>query len=314
MKKFILSLIVCFNFIWLCGCSQNGKAQSSAKLSEDEALKIVLEDCSLQKSDIKGKNSALDTENGILVYDIEFYSGNYEYDYEVDANTGKIISRSKEVNDDVPITANGNNSAPQSSAPQQNSTDPAQKTENTAPSTEKPKTNPPTTNPPKTNPPQTNAPQITQSQPNSSSITLEKAKEIALKDVGISAAAATFSEEKRDFENGVEVFELEFYTEAYVYDYEIDVKGNIISKEAKSREGGNASQYITYLEALEIALNHAGVKTADAEDVNVDFDGDKDYDDKPVYEVEFCCGSYEYDYEIDAVSGEIIKSEKEIRN
>ena len=32
----------------------------------------------------------LDMENGILVYEIEFYVGNRRYEYNIDANTGEI--------------------------------------------------------------------------------------------------------------------------------------------------------------------------------------------------------------------------------
>ena len=34
----------------------------------------------------------LDRDDGQLVYDVEFYAGNTEYDYEINATTGKIIS------------------------------------------------------------------------------------------------------------------------------------------------------------------------------------------------------------------------------
>ena len=34
----------------------------------------------------------LDIENGIQKYELEFYNNNKEYSYEIDANTGKILS------------------------------------------------------------------------------------------------------------------------------------------------------------------------------------------------------------------------------
>ena len=34
----------------------------------------------------------MDFDNGIQKYDVEFYYGNKEYDYEIDASTGKILS------------------------------------------------------------------------------------------------------------------------------------------------------------------------------------------------------------------------------
>ena len=42
-------------------------------------------------------------------------------------------------------------------------------------------------------------------------ITLEKAKEIALKQAGVSASDAVFEEKEFDFDDGTPVFELEFF-------------------------------------------------------------------------------------------------------
>ena len=41
----------------------------------------------------------LDTEDGIKVYDVEFYKGNVEYSYEIDAKTGKIVEKDVEMED-----------------------------------------------------------------------------------------------------------------------------------------------------------------------------------------------------------------------
>ena len=38
----------------------------------------------------------LDREDGIYVYEIEFYVGNYEYEYEINAVDGKIMDKSIE--------------------------------------------------------------------------------------------------------------------------------------------------------------------------------------------------------------------------
>lgn len=38
-------------------------------------------------------------DNNRYEYDVDFYSGNVEYDYEIDAVNGAIISRSVEVDD-----------------------------------------------------------------------------------------------------------------------------------------------------------------------------------------------------------------------
>jgi uncharacterized membrane protein YkoI len=38
----------------------------------------------------------LDIENGVKVYDVEFYFGGYEYEYEINAVTGKVIKAEKD--------------------------------------------------------------------------------------------------------------------------------------------------------------------------------------------------------------------------
>ena len=44
-------------------------------------------------------DSGLDDEDGKLVYEIEFKSGNMEYDYEIDARTGAILKHEAELDD-----------------------------------------------------------------------------------------------------------------------------------------------------------------------------------------------------------------------
>ena len=64
----------------------------------------------------------------------------------------------------------------------------------------------------------------------------------------------------------------------------------------------SASNYISVDKAKEIALNHAGVKAADAIFVKAGLDWD---DGRTEYEVEFYAGNTEYDYSIDATTGAI---------
>ena len=68
-------------------------------------------------------------------------------------------------------------------------------------------------------------------------------------------------------------------------------------------------QDIGYAKAKSIALNHAGVSESKAYDMDIELD---DEDGTLVYEVEFKSGNMEYDYEIDAASGTILKHEAEL--
>ena len=68
-------------------------------------------------------------------------------------------------------------------------------------------------------------------------------------------------------------------------------------------------QDIGYAKAKSIALNHAGLSENQAYDMDIELD---DEDGKLVYEIEFKSGNMEYDYEIDAATGAILKHEAEI--
>ena len=69
------------------------------------------------------------------------------------------------------------------------------------------------------------------------------------------------------------------------------------------------AQDIGHAKAKSIALNHAGVSENEAYDMEIELD---DEDGTLVYEVEFKSGNMEYDYEINAASGAILKHEAEI--
>ena len=60
-------------------------------LSYEEAKNIVLNDAGI--TDAKFTKIDLDKDDGSVHYEIEFVSGNTEYEYEIDAVTGRIISK-----------------------------------------------------------------------------------------------------------------------------------------------------------------------------------------------------------------------------
>lgn len=69
---------------------------TDTKISRDQAKKIALDDAKLKEADISNYRIELDTDNGVLEYDIEFDHNGTEYDYEIDANTGDIRERSQD--------------------------------------------------------------------------------------------------------------------------------------------------------------------------------------------------------------------------
>ncbi len=65
-------------------------------ISEADAKATVLQQAGLQEADISRYQSKLDYEDGVQVYEITFFAGGYEYDYEVSASSGEILKYDKE--------------------------------------------------------------------------------------------------------------------------------------------------------------------------------------------------------------------------
>lgn len=139
-----------------------------------------------------------------------------------------------------------------------------------------------------------------------------KAKEIAFAKAGITADQAKFVTCKFDYENGTPVYEIEFFFDKAEYDCDVNAKTGAVLKFKKEVAGVNVpdptTEYIGKAKAKEIAFSNAGVKEADARKVKVEFD----YDDGVAkYEVDFHCDKFDYEYEINALDGSILKAEKE---
>lgn len=66
------------------------------KISLDEAKKIALKKAGLSAKDGKWKKEEVDREDGRKVYDLEFISGDLEYEFEIDVQTGDVVDYKKE--------------------------------------------------------------------------------------------------------------------------------------------------------------------------------------------------------------------------
>lgn len=82
--------------------SQNLQQPQSSELmlSEEEAKQKAFEHAGVKEEDISFIKINLDIDNGIQEYDVEFYVGNKEYDYEINALNGNIISFDTEIEND----------------------------------------------------------------------------------------------------------------------------------------------------------------------------------------------------------------------
>ena len=191
-----------------------------------------------------------------------------------------------------------------------------------------------TPQPAPTQPAATVAPATTAAQSNNTvgDIGIEKANEIAISHAGLSSGSVSFVKAKIDTEDGVKVYDIEFYSGNVEYDYEInaatgaivsfdqDIENYEIPTQPQSSAPTQAatqpqtaaptqaaSSVISVDRAKQIALSHAGVSGASFKKVKLDKD-----DGVRVYEIEFKVGNVEYEYDIDASSGAIISSSSEI--
>ena len=71
----------------------------NVKISKDEATSSALKHAGLNENDVKLIKAELDKERNIVVYEIEFISGKYEYEYEIDADNSKVLKAEKEIRD-----------------------------------------------------------------------------------------------------------------------------------------------------------------------------------------------------------------------
>ncbi|MFI3249849.1 MAG: PepSY domain-containing protein [Eubacteriales bacterium] len=65
---------------------------STTIITEAEAKEIALAHAGVSASNVTFAKVALDYDNGVREYEVEFYAGNTEYDYEIHAESGKILS------------------------------------------------------------------------------------------------------------------------------------------------------------------------------------------------------------------------------
>ena len=134
-----------------------------------------------------------------------------------------------------------------------------------------------------------------------------KAKEIALNHAGLTEDQVTFVRSRLDWEDGRQVYDVEFYTSDYKeYDYEIDATtGEVLSYDydaegyAPSADAG--TQTISADRAKEIAL--AEVPGATTKDI-YEFEVDRD-DGRLEYEGTIYYNGVEYEVSIDGYSGAI---------
>ena len=156
-----------------------------------------------------------------------------------------------------------------------------------------------------------------------------KAKTVALERAGVTERELLLYKIGLDTHNGTMVYDVEFTTDSYEFDCDVNAKTGEIVKFEKEYNGvapavsaqpdtaqPNTNQTageITVEEAKTIALEHAGVKAADATFIQAK----RDYDNgRSVYEIEFVVASgkgyLEYDYDIAMADCSIVSFDYDI--
>lgn len=69
-------------------------------ISENEAKSIALKDAGITEDQTSGIRVKLERDDGVQQYEVEFYAGDKEYDYEIDAVTGNILNKDMDIEDD----------------------------------------------------------------------------------------------------------------------------------------------------------------------------------------------------------------------
>lgn len=75
---------------------QLGAQAATAGISREEAKDIALDDAGLTENDILYSNAKKGTENGAAVYEVEFDTNAKEYDYDIAIADGEIVTMSME--------------------------------------------------------------------------------------------------------------------------------------------------------------------------------------------------------------------------
>ena len=91
MKKSIFivafAILLILSLALFTGCQD----RSGERLEREKAKLIALSDAGVQSENVRDLEIELDKEWGVILYDITFESGGFEYEYEIDAYSGEIL-------------------------------------------------------------------------------------------------------------------------------------------------------------------------------------------------------------------------------
>ena len=284
----------------LTGCGSNAptssqpqSSQQASYISMDAAQSAALDAASIAAADANFSATTLDDVAGITCYKVDFSAGGYDYAYSINAESGEVLEASYHEQAGAAALPDGSTG-----------------TTTTQPSTTKPNVGAVTTAPAQTNTPNTNT--------STGAVDEAKAQEIALAHAGVKAADATITKSKLDYDDGRQVYEIEFYvsgSSGYTeYDYEIEAAtGKIVSYDhdaesyAPPAQSTNSGVKVTEATAKKTALSRvSGATEKDIYEWKLDYDdGRTEYEGKIIY------GGMEYEFTINAATGAVTEWDAE---
>ena len=292
-KKWIFTGAAFALAMTLNGCRDNVAASIPQQSSQEQTQMIPMEEAqeaALKAADIEAADADISATTlsevaGVACYKVEFTSGEYAYAYTINAETGAVMEMSSqeqnaqasgtqtEVADStVPATAQTSGSA--SAQAQTSAAAPAQNATGTG------------------------------------TVDEAAAQKIALEHAGVKAADATITKSKLDYEDGRQVYDIEWYAGGAKYDYEIAADtGEIISSAYEEKTVGADSRSVTVSEAdaKKTALDRvSGATDKDLYEWKLDYD-----DGRPEYEGKIIYGGTEYEFTIDAATGSVMEWDAE---
>lgn len=213
--------------------STSGSASDKAYIGELKAKEIALAHAGIKEENITVYTMDMDVENGVMVYELEFVYGGYEYEYDIDARTGEIVKNRKETEDDMSMAPDEKFEFVTEEADSANATqdhyfysgsEQSYGYHHDEPYYDGSHHEDPHHNGSAGNSGNTGSDTV--------SVTVDQAKEIALNHAGQTADAVYFEKAKLDYDDGLQVYEIEFLAGSTEYEYEIDaLNGKILDYE-----------------------------------------------------------------------------------
>ena len=216
-------------------------AAHNGLLDQQEAAEFAFMDADVKADEVTNLRTHLEKDDGVYVYDIEFYVGNIEYEYEIRAEDGVVLEKDKEdksrnVKTDTAADSKGRASSEDSSGKEENSAKAADQTADQAVDETADQTAGGTSDP-------ANEQALQESADDSSAssaadnkyISVDRAKQIALQDAGLEEEEVIFTAAKFEDDDGRKEYDIEFYCGSLEYEYEIDaLTGRILDSDVET--------------------------------------------------------------------------------